>query len=113
MFRSMISSRKMTLCIFPSAGSSTTRLSTLGTCTVANSSSSPISFLRTSAAMFRVLFRISGKGLEESTAMGVSTGYTFSSKYLSTKTVSFFVRSSCLTTICRPFCFSFGTRERL
>ena len=36
MFRSMISSRKITLRIFPSAGSSTTRLRTLGTCTVAN-----------------------------------------------------------------------------
>ena len=30
--------------------------------------------------MFKDLLRIRGKGLEESTAMGVSTGYTFSSK---------------------------------
>ncbi len=74
MFLSMISSRKMIFLSFPSEGSSMIRLSTLGTCTMANSSSSPMSFLRTRAAMFRVLFRISGKGLEESTAMGVSTG---------------------------------------
>ena len=31
-------------------------------------------FLRMRAAMFRVLFRTSGKGREESTAMGVRTG---------------------------------------
>ena len=37
-----------------------------------------------SAAMFNVLFRINGNGREESTAMGVRTGYTFSRKYSST-----------------------------
>ena len=80
--------------MFCPAGSSTTRLSTLGTCTMANSSSSPISFFRTRAAMFKVLLRIRGNGREESTAMGVSTGYTFSSKYLSTNAASFFDSSS-------------------
>ena len=62
------------------AGMGTIRASTLGTWTVANSSS-PFSFrLESSAPIFKDLFLMRGKGLEESTAMGVSTGYTFSSK---------------------------------
>ncbi len=78
MFRSMISSNRMILQALPLDGIRTTRLRTLGTCTVANSSSSSLFFFRTIAPMFRDLLRIRGNGLEESTAMGVSTGYTFS-----------------------------------
>ena len=66
--------------------------STLGTCTVANSSSFAaaerlnrcffntllFSLRDTSAPRFRDLLRINGKGLEESTAIGVNTGYTLS-----------------------------------
>ena len=63
--------------------------STEGTCTVANTTLSfslsfslPffLSFLEIRAPIFRDLFRIRGKGREESMAMGVSTGYTSSSK---------------------------------
>ena len=93
MFRSIISSSRIKL--FSSAGrpvtsggSSTRRGSTEGTCTIAKSGRRPpffffssmrisgftCSFFRISAAIFKVLFRISGKGREESTAIGVSTG---------------------------------------
>ena len=58
-----------------SEGISITLGRTLGTCTVANSNSC-FSFLRllTKAPIFRVLLRIRGNGLEESTAIGVKTG---------------------------------------
>ena len=86
MFRSMISSRRITAFV-PSLeeGIGTIRDNTLGTCTIANSSCFLLLFLSSffgerSAPIFRDLLRIKGKGLEESTAMGVSTGYTFSSK---------------------------------
>ena len=51
-----------------------------GTGTMANSSSSSPPFFCNNAAIFRVLLRTSGNGLEESTAIGVSTGYTCSLK---------------------------------
>ena len=81
MLRSMISSKRITA-RFPSspAGISTTLARTLGTWTVANSSSFFSPFLERREPMFKDLLRIRGKGREESTAMGVSTGYTFSSK---------------------------------
>ncbi len=67
-----------------SVGISIIRGNTEGTCTVANSSSSfSPSFFNNNAAKFKVLFRMSGNGLEESTAIGVRTGYTYSIKYLS------------------------------
>ena len=77
----MISSKRITtLCSVPSSivslGSSTILGSTEGTCTMANSSSPSPFFFFNRAAIFRVLLRISGKGREESKAMGVSTGYT-------------------------------------
>ena len=96
MFRSMISSRKMTVFFIPSLpetslGSSTMRGRTEGTCTTAKSGREvPSSFFfffsstlvrgftsflrRIKAAMFRERFRTNGKGREESTAMGVNTG---------------------------------------
>ena len=82
MFRSMICSSKITW-TFPSlsAGRRTILGSTAGTCTVANSSSAFFSFFFFKIApIFKDLLRISGNGLEESTAIGVSTGYTFSLK---------------------------------
>ena len=119
MFRSMISSRRMTtLCSLPSSsislGSSTILEMTEGTCTMANSSSSssPLFFFKR-AAMFSVLFRISGKGLEESKAMGVRTGYTFFLKYSSAYAASSPVISSCSVMMRSPFCLKAGTRERL
>ena len=71
----MISSSRITA-RFPSspAGISTILASTLGTWTVANSSSFFSPLLESREPIFRDLLRISGKGLEESTAMGVSTG---------------------------------------
>ena len=74
MFFSMISSSRMIFFALPPVGSFTIRSSTEGTCTVANSSSSLLFFFLTRAAIFSVLFRMSGNGLEESTAMGVKTG---------------------------------------
>ena len=119
MFRSMISSSRITtLRSLPSSsislGSSTILEITEGTCTMANSSSSssPLFFLK-SAAMFSVLFRISGKGLEESKAMGVRTGYTFFLKYSSVYAASSSVISSCPVIMRSPFCLRVGTRERL
>ena len=71
--RSITSSRRITrVCLPP--GIVTIRDRTLGTCTMANSVSPSPFFFFTSAPRFRDLLRISGKGLEESTAMGVSTG---------------------------------------
>ena len=79
MFRSMISSRKITFRISRLFSSVVTgRLMilgrTAGTCTIANSSSLPPSFFFKSAAIFKDLFLTSGNGLEESTAIGVRTG---------------------------------------
>ena len=76
MFLSMISSKRITARSLPvtCSGSSMMRGSPDGTCTMANSSSPSPPFFFTRAAMFKDLLRISGKGLEESTAMGVSTG---------------------------------------
>ena len=78
MFLSMISSRKITeipAFSFPSSGGITTTLGRpLGTRTIAKSSSESPFFFFTRAAIFRDLLRISGKGREESTAIGVSTG---------------------------------------
>ena len=82
-FRSITcSSRITTVLPFLSSGSITILGSTDGTWTVANSSSSLpfLSFFEIRAPIFNVLFLISGKGLAESIAMGVRTGYTLSSK---------------------------------
>ena len=66
--------------VSPSLGICTRRGRTLGTCTVANTVSSSVFFPVRSAAIFSVLLRISGNGRDASTAIGVSTGYTFSIK---------------------------------
>ncbi len=57
---------------------------TAGTCTVAKSS---LSFFLIKTATFKLIFRISGNGLDESTANGVNTGNIFCSKYLSINSV--------------------------
>ena len=121
-FLSIISSSRITV-VSPSFfdGICTTLGSTDGTCTVANRSSpvlsfllslSLFSFLEISAPIFNVLFLISGNGLEESIAIGVSTGYTLSSKYLSTNALCASVRFSWAATRCIPAFSSAGIRER-
>ena len=59
---------------FSPFGMTTTLGSPVGTRTMAKSNSPSPFFFLTRAAMFRDLLRISGKGLDESTAIGVSTG---------------------------------------
>ena len=52
-------------------------------------------------------------GLDESTAIGVNTGYTFSSKYRSTYCPCSLVSFSCLEMTRRPFSLSCGNRVLL
>ena len=77
MFFSIICSKRITVVqLSPSVGIVTTRGRTDGTCTVAKSMV-PFFFLSiNSAPMLSERLRINGKGLEESTAIGVRTGKT-------------------------------------